>query len=786
MKKNLGIFLLALLSCFLFLAGCGGGTGDVENKDKDITGITFANATYTYDGTEKTLFVTGNLPEGVNAAYTGNKGTDVGVYNAEATLSGAGYNTLTLTATLTIEANGGYQNITGITFADAAYTYDGTEKTLLITGNLPQGVNAEYTNNKRTDAGEYDAAVRLSGEGYNPLNLTAKLTISRADIAGVTISDLTAPYNGAAQSITVVGTIPGGVTVAYTCNGAVGNGAVNAGSYAIKATLTGVNYNTLTLNAALTIQKLDITGVTLSNGTFEYDSLPHGISVVGDVPDGVSVTYTCNGAEGNEAAEGGTYTVVATLTGINYNTLELTATLKINSTEKKLFSAVNGGNVYFQNDLDADSLYSYKGTSLAKVSGDIVGGFAPIGSDLYFIITGLFSTSIKKLSGTAVSTVYGDANGSEALISDGTNLYYTINNLIISTSKNGIYKIDPSSSAAPVRISTDKAEYPVYYNGYIYYSNGGDHGYLYKVSVTASEAAGTLVYSEKVSDIIISGGELYFNQHSLLAAALYKYNLTSAGAAQKLTTDAGMYLAKVGNYLYYVNKDLLTSNLFGDGIYRVDVNASGSLPGTKFKEIEASSLNSDGTNLYYCKLSNKHFYKYVLSTEAETDLMADFVVSVSETASGYTRIAEHNGEVYFTNILDSGALYKYNITSKAMYRVTADSVSNVYFYNGYIYYSTYFLTNYALFRRALSASGETEKISTGRCDNLNFAGNYIYYTDVNMVLSKNKICRMDLDGQNVETLYSSANVHILSMDVVGNYLYFCTNPTIGYKKIFQL
>ena len=68
----------------------------IENAEKintltinkgNITGLSFVNTQVTYDGTVKSLLVTGTLPDGVEVAYTGNTGTDAGTYNATATFT---------------------------------------------------------------------------------------------------------------------------------------------------------------------------------------------------------------------------------------------------------------------------------------------------------------------------------------------------------------------------------------------------------------------------------------------------------------------------------------------------------------------------------------------------------------------------------------------------------------------------------------------------------------------------------------------------------------------------
>ncbi len=71
-------------------------------QNENFSNITFSNQTYTYDGTEKALKVTGILPEGATVTYTNEKGTDVGTYNSKAVIEADGYNTLTLNTTMTI------------------------------------------------------------------------------------------------------------------------------------------------------------------------------------------------------------------------------------------------------------------------------------------------------------------------------------------------------------------------------------------------------------------------------------------------------------------------------------------------------------------------------------------------------------------------------------------------------------------------------------------------------------------------------------------------------------
>jgi UDP-N-acetylmuramoylalanine--D-glutamate ligase len=55
--------------------------------------------------------------------------------------------------------------------------YTGGEKSILISGDLPEGTQVHYTNNKGIQPGEYNAVVTLTNPNYNIKTLSATLTI---------------------------------------------------------------------------------------------------------------------------------------------------------------------------------------------------------------------------------------------------------------------------------------------------------------------------------------------------------------------------------------------------------------------------------------------------------------------------------------------------------------------------------------------------------------------------------------------------------------------------------
>lgn len=186
-------FLLATGITFT-LAACGGGTGGngggtgngdgtggagsgsetVEPQLNTFTGITFANATYTYDGTEKSVTISGTLPQGASVAYTNNSATKAGTYDATATLTCNGYETKTLNATLTInKATFGKIEFTGRTFV-----HDGKPHSLTIDeSTLPQGTHVSYTNNEQTQTGTYTVTATVENPNYQTKTLSAQMEI---------------------------------------------------------------------------------------------------------------------------------------------------------------------------------------------------------------------------------------------------------------------------------------------------------------------------------------------------------------------------------------------------------------------------------------------------------------------------------------------------------------------------------------------------------------------------------------------------------------------------------
>ena len=158
---------------------CGEKDPNYVPELKEITGITFANKTVTYNGKEQSIAISGTLPEGVSVSYTGEKGTDADTYDATAILSGEGYITKTLTAKLIIKK----ADITGITAdAEQSAKESGTSLKPSFKGDLPIGVSVKYyfdglESDGVINVGTYNVRIVFEGKNYNSLIITVSFRI---------------------------------------------------------------------------------------------------------------------------------------------------------------------------------------------------------------------------------------------------------------------------------------------------------------------------------------------------------------------------------------------------------------------------------------------------------------------------------------------------------------------------------------------------------------------------------------------------------------------------------
>lgn len=181
------------------------------------------------------------------------------------------------------------------------------------------------TNARATRAGSYTMTASNSLDGYNvttsalvPNSLPVSATSSPATLtvnplpATITLSSLTQTYDGTPKSATAT-TNPSGLAVNVSYAG--GGTPVNAGSYAVTATLADPNYTATPATGTLVIQPAAAT-VTLTNLAFVYDGTPKSATAITN-PAGLAVQLTYNGSA-SAPSNAGSYPVLATITDPNY------------------------------------------------------------------------------------------------------------------------------------------------------------------------------------------------------------------------------------------------------------------------------------------------------------------------------------------------------------------------------------------------------------------------------------------------------------------------------------
>lgn len=309
--------------------------------NRTFDGLTFADKTVTYNGSAQSIEVT-NLPQGATVTYSpSNTFTNAGVYTVTATVSAPNFDTVTLSATLTI--NKASYDMSQVVFADKSVAYDGNAHSLEAT-NLPDGVTVTYIGNNQTNVGTYTVLAVFSGDSanYNPIaNMTATLTVTQNKVQGITFADAVVTYDGAAHSLAIEGNLPQGVAVVYE-----GNSQTNAGAYTVTAKFVGSNPNYEQLpdmTATLTIEKRELQIEFVGEQTAAYTGYAQkpltarATNLCGSDTVAIDITYNGN------VVDAGTYVATATVDSDNYKlTANNTCTFTITRATHKITFRQNG------------------------------------------------------------------------------------------------------------------------------------------------------------------------------------------------------------------------------------------------------------------------------------------------------------------------------------------------------------------------------------------------------------------------------------------------------------
>lgn len=573
---------------------------------------------------------------------------------------------------------------------------------------------------------------------------------TKQDFTGVAFESASYVYDGQAHILAEVTGAPENTTITYTGRSEY----TNVGTYNASAKLVKEGYNDKTLNATLTITPATFTGYTYESKSVKYDGAEHinDIQLVGALPQGTTTTETVKNSNNEtvtSAIEVGTYTYTCVLTNSNYTTLTLNATLTIKAQKKDMpVFVASDSTVYFANGLHNGYLYSLSGGELKLIDYSSPKEFNKYNSSSALFIAGsTLLNSVKQVSGGSASVLYTDSNIDDFVKQSDTVYYYSSNAL--KAAKSGIYKVDATdSNNEPVvtRVFEGKSDNLAIYGGNLYFTNGNDHNYLYKMNLSSGETS--LVMSEKVHEFTINSNKLYCTVNGLLNDYIGYLDLSgSATEPTKLTNAAGEFLSVKNGYLYYNYTDLFSAiDDSVKGVWRI--STSGGEPeqllandGVNGFDVESS------TSLVYVDSTNLHLYRYNVSTKAKTDLLDGFVAPESTPLNTGGQTISLGTKTYYLNMYAGKTLYCYDESSKKSSQLTTNKVEDFYIYNGIMYFNQVtMLTNNDLYAVNLTMGGEAEKLNSNDVRNMVSDGTYLYATHYNWAGAAGGMSRMRLDG----------------------------------------
>lgn len=145
-------------------------------KLKEMKGVRISDTFFIYDGNPHYADISGE-PDGAEIRYLNNGHVDAGEYTVGARVSAYGYKDAVIYGKLVIGKARIDESM--FCFEDAVYEWDGEEKSIEVTGKLPDGVTVTYYNNGQRDVGVYEITAHFDvGGNYEEISdRNALLTI---------------------------------------------------------------------------------------------------------------------------------------------------------------------------------------------------------------------------------------------------------------------------------------------------------------------------------------------------------------------------------------------------------------------------------------------------------------------------------------------------------------------------------------------------------------------------------------------------------------------------------
>ena len=760
MKKRILITLTVLLVVCLGLVACGkkgkkptsntsteSESVSVQGKE-NFTGISFNDITVDYDGEEHTITASG-VPSFAQATYT-NAGpfVNAGEYTIGVTVKADNYNDYTATATLKINKI----DLTGVTFDDVEFEYDGNEHYIEVNGFVPSTATVEYScekdgiTNGAIDVGEYEVTVVITDMNYNDFTATATLKIIGKDDVRIMAfteggelffqnaidDDKLYIYNPEDGSIEKVSNDIISDIVSYSDDTVI---MISKTAFfsSIKSATVGieeVSVQTVLSEKADYIQKDGDTLYYSINGLTQEKSGIFKADLSGDEP--VITCLSSGKASYITLVENKIYFA----DGKNGNKLSVISTTQTNQNrilvvDEKINNLIyaDGNLVYTVNNLAGNYIekYNISGQKRVKLTIDAGESLTVIGNILYYVNVDKFTTTVigKGIYSVNLSAIVnnnlpgklvieGSESGLCSLHSDGTDLYYydvdgyKLIKYSISSKETENLLEGFTKPVPPTPISTGSKV--VEYGGNIYYLDIWDEKTLHVYNPISKRDV--RITTNKVTDFSIIGDVLYVSMVAFLTNNdIYSLNLKVGGELVKVSTLSGSEICSDGQWIYYVEQNLAGAStavrrckldgsedevlydkgvsnlrlagdklLFVDGsnihVFDVSTKKSSTIK-VGGREIHTDAFDTDGTYVYYrdmyglawkdkrlarCKIDGSEDVKIVDDGVDPIDIVYKdgFVYFYSDTisnANGLYKVSANCGESTNPTLILDGETY---------------------------------------------------------------------------------------------------------------------------------
>ena len=578
-------------------------------------------------------------------------------------------------------------------------------------------------------------------------NSSTSSSIVLSEFVNARFDSSTITFDGNAHILPEVQGVPEGTQIQYVGR----EDKTNVGQYKATATLVKEGFKTKSLEATLTILPANFVGLTYEDVTVPYDGANHinDVKLIGVLPTGTTTTQKVTDNKGEtvtKAVEAGTYHYSIVVQNPNFKEVTLEATLCIRVAKKDMPVHIGkDGTVYFANGLHHSYLYSWKDSKLSLLDYSSPKEFKDRNkAEPLFISRTPFLNSAKKLGQEEIKTLCTATKIDDVVTDDKGVLYFSSSSL--SSDRCGIYRVENSSSAEPVitNLFEGKAGTLGWYNGSLYFENVEDKGYLYSLNVSTLKTS--LVLKEKTHEFFVEGNYIYATVNGLLNDYIARINLSTL-QPDKLTNNAGEYLTKKGNALYYNYIDL-TGKIDANkqGIWKVDLTSKESAQIYKAPNINGFDV-VDSSRLIYIDSTDYRLYSLDIASGRSQDLLAGFVAPEAIPMNIGGKTATYGDDVYYLDMHEGKTLYRYSETTGQLTQITSNKVQDFTIWGDYLYFnSVSSLTNNDIYRANLKVGSEAVKISSNDIRNMTCDGSYIYGTHYNFAGLAGGIARMKIDG----------------------------------------